>query len=127
MIDTEKALGIVGNLSYTMNRDESYVHDAQRTLRAVVMQTREYERKKENGLLVEIPCNIGSTVYVVTQHTKQKYARAEVCDYTHFITCGFCVVVTSDSFDKQNIPFTEFGKTILLSEEEAREKINNKV
>lgn len=40
----------------------------------------------------------------------------------NFHSCGFCVVVTSDKFDKQNIPFSEFGKTIFLNKPEDEQK-----
>ncbi len=50
------------------------------------------------------------------------YAEAEVRDFTYFLTCGFCIVVTSDKFDKQNLPFSEFGKTIFLTRKEAELK-----
>lgn len=65
------------------------------------------------GMLIELPCRFGDTVYVKTQ--SGEYAKAEVKDFTYFHTCGFCVVVTSDKFDKQNIPFSEFGKSVFLT------------
>lgn len=72
-----------------------------------------YVKLNEENSLVEIPCKIGDTVYVkLSDYANVRYAEAEVRDYTHFITCGFCIVVTSKHFDKQNIPFTEFGKTV---------------
>lgn len=52
-----------------------------------------------------------------------QYAEAEVRDFTHFTSCGFCVVITSKHFDKQNIPFSEFGKTIFLTQAEAERKL----
>ena len=64
-------------------------------------------------MLLKLPCAVGDTVYVAMQFGG--YAEAEVRDYTYFISCGFCVVVTSDKFDKHSIPFSEFGKTIFLA------------
>lgn len=78
---------------------------------------KEYEDLEEQGLLLKLPCKVGDTVYVKMQ--SGKYAEADVRDFTHFWTCGFCIVVTSDKFDKQNIPFTEFGKTVFLTQAEA--------
>lgn len=51
------------------------------------------------------------------------YAEVKVRDFTHFTSCGFCVVVTSNHFDKQIIPFTEFGKTVFLAKSEAEAKL----
>lgn len=77
----------------------------------------EYEDLEEQGKLLKLPCAVGDIVYVKMQFGG--YAEAEVRDFTFFLTCGFCVVVTSDKFDKQNIPFSEFGKTVFLTREEA--------
>lgn len=80
-----------------------------------------YEDLEEQGLLIKLPCKVGDTVYVKLQ--SGEYAEAEVRDFTHFLTCGFCIVVTSDKFNKQNIPFTEFGKTVFLTKPEAEEAL----
>lgn len=67
------------------------------------------------------PCKVGDTVYVKMQ--SGEYAEAEVRDLSYFLSCGFCIVVTSDKFDKQHIPFTEFGKTVFLTKTEAEEAL----
>lgn len=81
----------------------------------------EYEDLEEQGKLLKLPCAVGDMVYVKMQ--SGEYAEAEVRDFTYFLTCGFCIVVTSDKFDKQNIPFSEFGKTVFLSREEAEDAL----
>lgn len=83
----------------------------------------EYEQEESEGKLIHLPCEIGDTVYVKMQFGG--YAEAEVRDYSYFISCGFCVVVTSIKFDKQNIPFSEFGKTVFLTREEAESALNS--
>lgn len=75
------------------------------------------QKFKDRNRFVELPCKVGDTVYVKMQFGG--YAEAEVRDYSYFISCGFCVVVTSIKFDKQHIPFSEFGKTVFLTREEA--------
>lgn len=83
-----------------------------------------YEDAEEQGLLVRLPCKVGDTVYVkLSAYCKSKYAEAQVRDYTYFTSCGFCVVVTSTKFEKQSIPFSEFGKTVFLTREEAEKKL----
>jgi len=72
-----------------------------------------YKDLEEQGLLIRLPCKFGDTVYVKMQ--SGEYAEAEVKDFTYFYTCGFCIVATSDKFDKQNIPFSEFGKSVFLT------------
>ena len=83
-----------------------------------------YKQAEEQGLLVRLPCKVGDTVYVkLSAYCKSKYAEAQVRDYTYFTSCGFCVVVTSTKFEKQSIPFSEFGKTVFLTREEAEKKL----
>ena len=81
------------------------------------------QKFKDRNRSVELPCKVGDTVYVKMQFGG--YAEAEVRDYSYFISCGFCVVVTSIKFDKQNIPFSEFGKTVFLTREEAERALNS--
>ena len=84
----------------------------------------EYEDLEEQGLLLRLPCKVGDTVYIkMASYCDIKYAEAEVRDFTHFTSCGFCVVITSKYFDKQNIPFSEFGKTVFLTQAEAEKKL----
>lgn len=83
-----------------------------------------YEDLEEQGRLIKLPCKVGDVVYVkMASYCKTHYVEAEVRDFVHFISCGFCVVVTSKYFDKENIPFSEFGKTIFLTKEKAETKL----
>ncbi len=82
-------------------------------------ELKEYKQLEEQGLLLELPCKVGDTVYVKMQ--SGEYAEAEVRDFTYFLTCGFCIVVTSDKFGKRNISLSEFGKTVFLAQAEAEE------
>lgn len=77
----------------------------------------EYENLEEQGKLLKLPCAVGDTVYVKMQ--SGGYTEAEVRDYSFFLSCGFCIVVTSNEFGKQHIAFTEFGKTVFLTREKA--------
>ena len=90
--------------------------EADDNLATICYALQEIEKHKdleEQGMLLKLPCAVGDTVYVAMQFGG--YAEAEVRDYTYFISCGFCVVVTSDKFNKHSIPFSEFGKTIFLA------------
>lgn len=74
-------------------------------------------RLEEQGKLLKLPCAFGDNVFVAMK--SGGYAQAEVKDFTYFHTCGFCIVAASDKFGKCNIPFSEFGKTVFLTLEEA--------
>ena len=90
----------------------------------VLQKLADYEDLEEQGFLLKLPCKVGDTVYVkMASYCDIQYAEAEVRDFTHFTSCGFCVVITSNHFDKQNIPFSEFGKTVFLTKEEAEAKL----
>lgn len=82
----------------------------------------EYEDLEEHGQLIKLPCKVGDTIFVKLNLARSIY-KAEVRDFIHFISCGFCVVVTSDLFDKQKIPFSEFGKTVFRTREEAEQAL----
>ena len=79
------------------------------------------EMFKDREKFVKLPCKVGDTVYVKTLFGE--YAEAEVRDYSYFISCGFCVVVTSTKFDKHHIPFSKFGKTVFLTREEVEQAL----
>lgn len=84
----------------------------------------DYEDAEEQGRYVKLPCKVRDVVYVkMASYCKTHYVEAEVRDFVHFISCGFCVVVTSKYFYKENIPFSEFGKTIFLTKEKAEAKL----
>lgn len=87
---------------------------------------KDYEDLEEQGRLAKLPCKVGDDVYVkMASYSKTHYAEAEVRDFVHFISHGFCVVVTSKYFDKENIPFSEFGKTVFLTKSEAEKNLKN--
>lgn len=89
----------------------------------------EYKNAEKQGLLLRLPCKIGDTVYIILASYFDigtyniKYAEADVRDFTHFTSCGFCVVVTSKVFGKLTIPFSDFGKTVFLTKEKAEKKL----
>ena len=80
-------------------------------------ELKDYEDLKEQGRLLKLPCKFGDTVFVKRQ--SGGYAQAKVVDFTHFLTCGFCVVVASDEFGKCNIPFSKFGETVFHANPDA--------
>ncbi len=86
-------------------------------LQDILERLAEYEDLEEQGKLLKLPCNVGDTVLVKMEGGD--LAEAEVRDFSYFLTCGFCVVVTSTEFDKRHIPFSEFGKTVFLAQKEA--------
>lgn len=69
----------------------------------------------DNGVIVP-PCAVGDTVYV--KMLGGRLAKAEVRDFVHFLTHGFCLCLGSSEFPKQCVPFSEVGKTVFLTKKE---------
>lgn len=114
-----------GNNNIELVINESRVKIKDTDTLAVAKKLKEYEDLEEQGGFIKLPCKVGDTVYVkLASYCEEKYTEAKVRDFTYFISCGFCVVVTSEHFDKQNIPFTEFGKTVFLTKSEAEAAMN---
>ena len=113
---TKKILLSSGECTYDFSNERvgEFLTDHKAGVRALFEELCKYEDLEEQGMLIKLPCKVGDTVYVKMQFGG--YAKGEIRDFTHFVTCGFCVVVTSEKFDKINIPFSEFGKSIFLTE-----------
>ena len=70
----------------------------------IIERLTEYEEAEEQGLLLRLPCKVGSTVYHIVN---KRISEVENVDL--FFIC-LCVA--------------EFGKTIFLTKEEAEQKLN---
>lgn len=77
-----------------------------------------YKAAEKKGLLLRLPCKRGDMVYAKMK--SGEYEKAEVRDYIHFSPYGFCIIVVSEKYEKRTIPFSEFGKTVFLTKEEAK-------
>ena len=95
----------------------------------VLQKLADYEDLEEQGLLLRLPCKVGDTVYIILASYFDigtyniKYAKADVRDFAHFTSCGFCVFATSKVFGRLTIPFSDFGKTVFLTKTEAEQKL----
>ena len=112
-----------GGVAFTFDLDITCQPSEARKILNLATKLKEYEDLEEQGRLIKLPCKVGDVVYIMASYCKTHYAEAEVKDFVHFISCGFCIVVTSKYFDKQNIPFSEFGKTVFLTKAEAEQKL----
>ena len=99
-----------------INKDEMY-----KIMMHLAEKLYEYENAEEYDGFIKLPCKIGDYVYIkLASYCDHPYVKAEVINYTHLIGTGFCAVVILDNFSKskENIPFSEFGKSVFLTEEE---------
>ena len=88
-------------------------------VREMVQKLADYEDKEEQGLLIELPCKVGDTVYALTPFCEiceealdNEYA-CEICSKGNF--------VSETKFDYEMIPM--FGKVIFSTEAEAEEAL----
>ena len=96
----------------------------------VLNRLAEYEDLEEQGLLLRLPCAVGSTVYVIssryTKCSKYKeiwndcYGCEDECDSheEYYIHINHSV---SDEWIVRNMNY--FGKTVFLTKEEAEQKL----
>lgn len=80
-------------------------------LQKLIDKLAEYEDSEEQGLLLRLPCAVGSTVYSIHRlPSSKKLIVAEVEDVDMFF---LLLTVTRN----------EFGKTVFLTQSEAEEKL----
>lgn len=97
-------------------------------VRRIIERLAEYEDAEEQGLLLRLPCPIGTTVYSIDRQIwiDEKgcrdclyYGVDGYCDYDE--ECPACMKVfeTKFSFDMRE----EFGETVFTSKEEAEQAL----
>lgn len=78
-----------------------------------------YEDAEEQGLLLRLPCKVGDTIYIVFHnHT---IGKSTVVSFK-MIAEGWAVKTNDWSY-----LFTDFGKTVFLTKEEAEAKLKKMI
>ncbi len=86
-------------------------------VKEMVGKLAEYEDLEEQGLMLRLPCKVGSTVYMIDQY-QRKILQKEIKQISFnnhgnwAVYAGACVV-----------PFDDFGKTVFLTQAEAEEAL----
>ena len=90
----------------------------------------EYEDLEEQGLLLRLPCKVGDTVYYISEGFIEPCTVETIfiSDYTD--KDGNCSYMAEIHFDREDCPyvsteiyFTDIGKTVFLTQEEAEQKL----
>lgn len=98
-----------------------------------LMKCKEYEHLEEQGLLLRLPCKVGDTVYCIYErYTKCSENGQEFDEYS----CQGCECLECDSHKELYVQsqkaysldwivlnLERFGKTVLLTQEEAEQKL----
>ena len=97
----------------------------------ILQELKEYRDLEEQGLLLKLPCKVGTTVYVINTiyecdndymdcimefPDRYQCERGFKCEYEHEK-----LVVRPESFDFKMLD--NFNKTVFLTKEEAEEKL----
>ena len=95
--------------------------------RAVRKRLYELEDRIENGTLVELPCKVGDTLYLVSDKIKEFIVTAVSIDITKYHDWGMGCIQFADKnghrkFD-YNIYFSWIGKTVFFDKAEAEQKL----
>ena len=81
--------------------------------------------KQEQGLLIELPCPVGTVIYIVNRY----WHSVEIGNICGISECDdvdcFCYKVYVDPDSYENILISEFGKEWFLTEAEAEEALAN--
>lgn len=93
--------------------------------RAALKKLLEYEDAEEKGKLLILPCKPGDTVYVIY---KNHVIECEVYDINiNYKYIWFTFLHEGEILKTKNIYFLEdFGKTVFLTEQEAKEALGDK-
>ncbi len=92
----------------------------------------EYEDLEEQGLLPKPPCKVDSEVWYIDKYADLDIGivRGVVDGYLWFRTCGFALNVVWDKpimghfgYKRKEVPFSEIGKTVFLTQSEAEEAL----
>ena len=81
---------------------------------------------KDKSRIVELPCMVGDTVYVLMGCRERFFTTAKVYGYIYNDVFGFCVLVDSDKFNLPSFPFSEFGRTIFETKEAAEQALRER-
>lgn len=91
------------------------------SIRQVYYKMGSYEDAEEQGLLLKLPCKVGTHIYIINRYwidEGQIIGLAECDD----VDCA-CFKVYEDPDTYSMVAFDEFGKTWFLTEEEAERKL----
>lgn len=100
---------------------------------ACVEKLAEYENLEEQGLLLKLPCKMGSEVWYIDKYGNgfpTKIVRGTVDGLLWFRTCGFalnCVwnnpIMGHFAYCRREMPFSEIGNSVFLTQEEAEQAL----
>lgn len=119
--------GTVAN--YSSISYECQLEEGSRLLNEALKKLAEYENAEDNGLLLRLPCRIGSTVFFILEDSVDKdnvngYVVSSPHKIIEVCKSGFFTGQTKDFlYDSDFTEWEEIGKTVFLTKAEAESKL----
>ena len=93
------------------------------TIEQLAEELKQYKDKQEQGLLISLPCPVGTVIYIVNRY----WHSVELGNICGFAECDdvdcFCYKVYVDPDTYENIAIADFGVDWFLTEAEAEEAL----
>jgi hypothetical protein len=117
--------GLEARNNFVLDNDiNAYEHTADSALDRCTLdflkELRDYRDAEEQGLLLRLPCNIGDTVYYINPRNN----KIESTVILRYWILGFKNFVIDRN--EKKCSFSQFGKTVFLSEAEAKYALKNR-
>ena len=116
-----KGGGIMERLTYRTTKGEAIENSSVADIRDILEKLAEYEDLEEQGLLLRLPCKVGTTVYNTTWWDDVQ-EKVKVDGKTFYRTLHKHKVSKS-TFSLVDI--YNFGKTVFLTKAEAEQKLKS--
>ena len=93
-----------------------------------------YEDAEEQGLLVQLPCKVGDKVYQISENFIEPCTVETIFLGNYMDRNGNCCNMAEIYYDRDDCPyvsteiyFTDIGKTVFLTREEAKAKLKEMI
>ena len=117
----DKGDGMMERLTYRTNKGEAIGNSSVADIGDILEKLAEYEDLEEQGLLLRLPCKVGTTVYNTTWWDDVQ-EKVKVDGKTFYRTLHKHKVSKS-TFSLVDI--YDFGKTVFLTKAEAKQKLKS--
>lgn len=126
-LNNNKIVAIKGDsCNYSANSFDCQLSEGRKRLKTALEKLADYEALEEQGLLVRLPCKVGTEVFCYfpgdSHYTKCQIKKIEICQSIFGNICYFAESVAQRGrccryYDN------EFGKFLFLTREEAEKKL----
>lgn len=126
-LNNNKIVAIKGDsCNYSANSFDCQLSEGRKRLKTALEKLADYEDLEEQGLLVRLPCKVGTEVFCYfpgdSHYTKCQIKKIEICQSIFGNICYFAESVAQRGrccryYDN------EFGKFLFLTREEAEKKL----